>query len=180
MPGEHTLYRKIQVVLDYAKNGKHEDEKTLVDYISSRKPTNFIYYYRDKKTDKIAFGYSENSIKRAIQMCCDLKLLRGPKLELTKVGVSASDPRRFTTIIARRVTEFIDRKGVPLSTVETAIRKVLHAPDPEPPTTRAIWDRIAHPKEDIDFVTFAQLLNLLGQSKQLNMSQRRIYLPVSS
>lgn len=180
MPGEHTLYRKIQVVLGYAKDGKHSDTDTLVDYVANRKPTNFIYYYRDRTTDKIQHGYSEKSIKRAIMMCCDLKFLRGPSLELTGVGVRASDPRRFRTIVAKKAIELLAGKGVALNMLEDSIRGILHGETPEPPTARAIWHHLELPRENIDFVTFGQLLNLLGQSQQLSMSQRRIYLPVSS
>lgn len=179
MPGERTLYRKIQVVLNYAKEGKHTDKTTLIDYIIGRKPTNFIYYYRDKSTDEIIYGYSEKSLERTIQICHDLKLLSGEALALTRTGVSASDPRRFMTIIGRRTSEFLESKGISLNSIGRAIKKILQASNPQPPTAEAIWKQLEEEQEILEFSTFARFLNLLGQSQRLLMTQRRIYLPAS-
>lgn len=178
MPGERTLYRKIQIILDYAKDRRHKDKRTLIDYIVGRKPTNFIYYYRDRTTDEIIYGYSEKSIERTMEICRDLKLLSGEGLFLTKTGVTASDPRRFMTIIGRKTSELLESKGISLNSILRAIRRIIRSSNPEPPTVRTIWHELNEPEESIDFLTFAQLLNLLGQSGYLVMSQKRIYFPV--
>ncbi len=179
MPGERTLYRKIQVVLDYAKDGRHNDKDTLVKYIIRRQPTNFIYYYRDIKTDTIVHGYSEGSIERTIEICHELKLVSGDKIALTRTGVSASDPTRFSAIIGKKAIELLENKGISLYVICSAIKNILSSENPAPPTAKAIWDQIDTSQDVIDFQTFAQMLNLLGESSHLLMTQRRIYLPVT-
>ena len=57
MYGERTLYRKVQVVLEYAKEEKHIDQESLCEYIESNKPTNFLCSWRDKETDIIEHRY---------------------------------------------------------------------------------------------------------------------------
>lgn len=179
MIGERTVYRKIQVILDYAKDGRHNDKDSLVSYIVNQKPTNFIYYYRNVTTDEIEHGYSVKSIVHTIQLCIDLKLLSAKALTLTKIGVSASDPRRFPSIVGKKTSEFLEDNGVPLSSITNAIRKILRSSNPNPPTGKEIWDRLQLPDEGIKYRLFRQLICLLGQCKVLMMSQKRIYLPPS-
>jgi hypothetical protein len=178
MPGERTLYRKIQVVLGYAKDGRHEDKETLVKYITNHKPTNFIYYYRDGNSEEVAHGYSQKSIEDSIDVCYDLKLFSGHTVDLTKTGISACDSRRFPSVVGRRTVEFLESRKIPLSAIDNAIKKILLSNNPEPPTARAIWSQLYESVDNVDFQLFARLLNLLGQSQQLLMTQRRIYLPV--
>jgi len=178
MPGERTLYRKIQVVLDYTKDGRHNDKDTLMKYIIGRQPTNFIYYYRDKTTKDIVHDYSERSIEHTIEICRELKLISGDELVLTRVGVSASDPSRFSAIIGKRASELLESKGIPVSTISRAIKSILLSNSPAPPTAEAIWNQLDRPEKVTTFQTFAQLLNLLGESRHLLMTQKRIYLPM--
>ena len=179
MTGERTLYRKVQVVLDYAKEGKHRDRATLIEYIVSRQPTNFVFYWRHRASDEVRHGYSEASIRRAIQACLDLHLLHGTELALTKRGLSATDPRRFTTIIGSSVSQFLESAGIPVTSIVVAISKILRSSKPRPPTAREIWDQLGAPEEAIDPDEFLQMITLLGQSQVLLMTQKRIYLPWS-
>ena len=179
MIGERTVYRKIQVILDYAKDGRHNDKDSLISYIVNRKPTNFIYYYRNVKTDEIEHGYSEKSIDHAIMLCIDLKLLSDEALTLTKIGVSASDPRRFPSIVGKKTSKFLEDNGIPLSSITNAIRKILRSSNPKPPTDKEIWEKLQLHDDGIKYRLFKQLTCLLGQCQVLMMSQKRIYLPIS-
>ena len=177
MPGERTLYRKIQVVLDYAKEGKHHNEDSLLDYIQSQHPTNFIYYWRDRKTDETVHGYSVKSIAHVIRLCVELKLLSREELLLTETGVSAADPRRFPNILGEKVKELFEEKGISLASIHAAIARILQAESPTPPTAEKIWEYARTSNVNIDLTTFNQMIALLGQCKILLMTQRRIYLP---
>jgi hypothetical protein len=183
MHGEATLYRRIQVVLDYANQKRHGDLMQLASYICSRQPTNFIYYWRDRKTDKIQHAYSEKAIENTVNLCGDLGLLAksADGVRLTKAGLSACDPVRFPAVLGRVVSEFLSTKGVSLDSIKTAIKKTMTSKDPQPPTFDAIWSHLElnAPQSDLDDLKFRQLLNLLGQSSVLLMSQRRIFLPRS-
>lgn len=177
MSGERTLYRKVQVVLDYAKEGKHKDQGTLVRRILDRQPSNFVYYWRDRHTDEIRRGYSEVSIEKAIQTCIDLKLISGSELSLTKKGVSAADPGRFPTVAGKSAAARLEEKGISLASVVKAIVSILHADPPRIPTIEEIWSKLGEPSHCIDPTEFRQMVTLLGQCEILRMTQKRIFLP---
>jgi len=177
MPGEKTIYRKIQVVLDYVKSGKHHSFDSLSKYIYSRAPANFIYYYRHKETDKVKFDYSKKSIDRTIQLCLELRLISKDRLSLANIGASASDPRRFPIIIGKCVIDLLKRKKISLDLIKNTIEDVLHDSNPKPPTSLEIWKRLEVDENDIKLVRYKQLINLLGQCNILLMTQKRIFLP---
>ena len=179
MPGEKTLFRKIQVVLEYAKDEKHDDDITLTEYMLKQNPTNFVYYWHDSITDAVNFGYSEKSIKSTIELCCDLGLLSKGSCELTKVGLNATDPRRFSTILGKRACDLLERLDVPISSIRRAISQVLREPDPVPPTASEISARLDIGKDGITPLKFNRLMNLLGQCEVLRMTQKRVFFPTS-
>jgi hypothetical protein len=180
MPGERTLYRQIQVVLDYVQAGNHSNFESLKEYIYSRSPTNFIYYYRNKETDKITFNYSRKSIGRVIQLCLDLELLRSGSLTATEKGSSATDPRRFPLIIGKSVRDLFNTKHITLDLIHKAIKEIVANVDMRPPTADSLWEYLETFATDIELDEFKRYMNLLGQCNILQMSQRRIYLPITN
>lgn len=179
MYGEKTLYRKIQVILEYAKEAKHKDVKSLVELVESNRPTNFLSSWRDKETDKVKHRYSSDSIERAIKICIDLKLLSNENLVLTSHGKSATDPRRFPTIIGNSAKEYLESVGVSIDSIVGAIKELLNSKNPVPPTSAAIWDQLHMVQGAISQEEFQRLLTLLGQGQILSMSQKRVFLPWS-
>ena len=177
MAGAQTMYRKIQIILDYAKKGKYRDKESLLEYISKRSPTNFTYFYRDRKTDKIVSRLSMKSIDHAVNLCIELKLISNKNFSLTKAGVSATNPERFPIILGRRVKELLSKKGIMIDTILETIIKILKESKPKPPTAMEIWKNLKYTEGEIDLKTFNRLTNLLGQCKVLLMTQKRIYLP---
>ncbi|HST52242.1 MAG TPA: hypothetical protein VLJ61_09565 [Pyrinomonadaceae bacterium] len=174
MPGERTLYRKIQVTLEYANEGKHTSVEALEEYMYQRSPTNFVYYWRDEK-DKVRQDYSRNSIRDTVQLCVELGLVNDG--ELTQLGLNAVDPRRFPIIVGKQVTKFLTRKDMGIDSVQEAIGKIIKLSTPKPPTADEIWSHLKRNGSEIDLQTFKRLINLLGECKVLWMSQKRIYLP---
>lgn len=179
MYGEKTLYRKVQVILEYAQEGKHTDKKSLSEYVESNKPTNFLSSWRNKETDIIEHRYSTNSIERAMKICMDLKLLQGEAMVLTPRGRSAIDPRRFPTIVGSSAREFLEASGISFNSILNSISAILHSDKPHPPTSEEIWEHLGQPEGTIDREEFQWLLTLLGQCQILSMSQKRIFLPWS-
>lgn len=180
MYGERGIYRKMQVILEYAKEDKHTDERSLGEYIEKRKPTNFFTSWRNKKTDTIEHRYSRNSIERAIKICKDLKLLEGEAMVLSSRGRSAIDPRHFQTIVGSSTREYLETSGISLNSILDSISTILHSKKPCAPTSEEIWDTLGESKEKISLEEFRRLLTLLGQCQIVSMSQRRIFLPWSS
>ncbi len=177
MAGERTLYRKIQVILDYAKDKKHPNIESLANYVTKQQPTNFVYYFRDRETDLIKHGYSENSIHQTIAFCINLKFLadREPVV-LTKIGIMACNPARFPNILGKQISELLSDRGVEKDAVVAAIRKTLRS-ETSIPTAQEIWERLGEERDKMGFSEFKRVLNLMGQSKVLTMTQRRIFLP---
>ena len=176
MPGERSAYRKLQVVLDYAKMGKHQDITRLANYIHSRAPTNFAYYYRDKDTDEIVKKTSNRSIDGAIALAVELGLLSSNTGTLSKSGVNATDPRRFPHIVASKMTALLERNGISLDLISRIIKQdLLHANPPELPTGKAIWSRFQ--QTGVDLKEFTRFIRILADTGVLKASQKRIYLP---
>lgn len=178
MAGERNLYRKVQVVLEYAKDAKHRDLESLRNHILNKKPTNFIYYWRDRESDQIQSGYSEKSIDAVLLLCIDLRLIDGTTFALTKAGTSATDARRFPVIVGKRVSELLESKGLSVEHVSRAIRTILHNTKPSAPTSKEIWNYLQSSDDSVDLPLFSQLLNLLGQCEVLQVTQKRIFLPL--
>ena len=179
MIGERTLYRQIQVVLDYVKRHKHNSIEKLVDYIYHRKPTNFIYYWRDRESNAIKHDYSQKSIQNTVLLCLELKLInfRSNTISLSRSGVAACDPRRFPAIIGDLASTYLDNIGISIDTINNAIYEAIRGNEPMPPTANALWEYIYSDGIEIDFTNFKRLINLLGHGKRLLASQKRIYLP---
>jgi hypothetical protein len=165
------------VILEYAKEGKHQDKKSLIEYIESNKPTNFLSSWRNRETDIIEHRYSTNSIERAIKICVDLKLLQGESMVLTPHGRSATDPRRFPTIVGGSVRELLESLGIPFNLILNSIRSILHSDQPRPSTSEEIWNQLGRPAETINEEEFQSLLALLGQCHILSVTQKRMFLP---
>ena len=180
MPGERTPYRKIQVVLDYAKEGKHQDVDTLVRLVTAGRPTNFVYFYRDRVSDEIKFRYSKASVERTVHLCIDLGLLSPGAVTLNKTGLNATDPRRFATIVGACARECLGKRGVPLEAIHLAIEALLCGKHRVPPTADQVWNNLRQQGGTLDFEEFRRLMALMGQCGVLLMTQRRIYLPAST
>jgi hypothetical protein len=178
MAGERTLYRKIQVTIEYAKEEAHDGVNALEEYIYQRSPTNFVYYWRDD-LDAIKHDYSRNSIINAVQLCIDLGLISEKDGRLTEIGVSATDPRRFPMIVGNRVSKLLSKRGASIETIMKAINSIVNTKLPKPPTAEEIWNHFEDDGIEMDLQTFKRLINLLGECKVLLMTQKRIYLPVS-
>jgi hypothetical protein len=79
-------------------------------------------------------------------------------------------------IVGTRVSKFLGKNGLDLSTIVDVIATLLRSPEPSPPTSEAIWEQFGN-ESKIDLKDFKRLINLLGECKLLWMSQKRIYLP---
>jgi len=179
MPGERTAFRKLQVILDYAKQGKHRDVGALRKYVHGRAPTNFAYFYRDRQTDEIVQIISDRSIDATIDLAVELGLLTPETGSLSKIGVAATDARRFPRIVASKVGSLLEGKGIPLAAIARVIREdLLRADPPRLPTVDAIWTRFEH--LGVDAEEFSLLLRVLADAGGISVSQRRVYLPVDS
>jgi hypothetical protein len=179
MPGERTIYRKIQVVLEYVKEGKHSSIDSLVEAIYKRHPTNFAFYKRDKETTEIVKDYSRKSIQQVINLCIAFGLIDRNSLGLTELGVSATDPRSFSNIVGEKTGILLNEKGIPINQIENSIGLIIKNSKPAPPTSLEIWDHLKAEKTEIQVKEFRFLMNLLGQCGILIMTQKRIFLPIT-
>lgn len=175
MPSERSLYRKMQIILDYCQAGKHSNIDELQDLVIRHSPLNFIYHRRDPKTKEVLAQCSSSSIKAAIRLCIDLYLISAPLGKITPLGVSATDPRRFSRIIGKQVSDSMANHQVPVERIIDVINnELLRRNPPVAPTADQIWEALGIP---MSLRYFRRLMHLLGQSAILQVSQQRIYLP---
>lgn len=179
MPGDRSLFRQLQVVLDYSRERKHDGVDALVRHIAGRHASSFIYYWRDRDSGKIRHAVSERSMKTTIALAIDLRLLeeRGGAIGLTRAGVAACDASRFRAVLGRQVSEFMERNNVGPGRVEKTIQALLSRRPPVVPTADNILEQLVVKDEGADTDLLRRLLTLLGQSGVLEICQRRIFLP---
>ena len=175
MPSERSIYRKVQVILEYCQPKKHKSIDELVDLIVGRAPASFVYHRIDPESDEIGAFASFRSIMHAVKITIELGLIHDNSGHLTKLGVSATDPGRFSRIIGNQTVELLKQKGVPLERIESTISsKLLHNKPPLSPTVDKIWLEL---NPEIRLKDFASFMNILGSSGILNVERKKIYLP---
>ena len=176
MPGDRSLYRKMQVVLDEARSGGHRSLDGLIDGLLAKGPLNFEYRGRDPASGQKRLRCSRNSVTRAIPLCCDMGLVNGETDRLTRSGMVAVDRGRFDDVVAARVADRLDELGVSVKKMEAVITdKLLRASRPILPTSDALYDALGRLLRECEFRTY---LNLLGRCGGIRTSQSRIYLPI--
>jgi hypothetical protein len=175
MPSERSIFRKVQVILEYCQPNKHKSIEELVDLIERRAPASFVYHRFDVESEEVKTMASHNSIMHAIELAVELGLISETSGHLTKLGVSATDPRRFSRIIGNQTVELLKNKGLPLEKIEqTIFEKFLRSRPPLPPTVKRIWEALT---TEVKIKDFASYLNILGITEILSVVQKRIYLP---
>ncbi len=176
MPSERSVFRKVQIILEYCQPNKHKSIDDLVDLIAGRAPASFVYYRSDTESEEIRAIASYKSIMHAIELAIELGLIHENSGHLTKLGVSATDPRRFSRIIGNQTVELLEHKGLSLEKIESTISdKLLHNKPPLPPTVKRIWEALA---TEVKIKDFASYLNILGITGILSVEQKKIYLPI--
>ena len=176
MPSERSIFRKIQVILDYCQPRKHHSIDELKDVIEKKSPLNFVYYRVDTNSDETKPYASNKSISHAVDLCVELGLINSVTGHPTKLGVSASDPRRFSRIIGHQTLEILKLKGISLDEIEaTIVQRLLHRTPPVSPSVKRIWAELS---TEIKLKYFASYMNILGLSGILSVEQKRIYLPI--
>lgn len=175
MPSERSIFRKVQVILEYCQPNKHKSIDELVDLIERKAPASFVYYRSDAESDEIKTFASYNSIKHAVSLSIELGLIHQASGQLTKLGVSATDPRRFSRIIGNQTLELLKHKELPLEKIEsTIVEKLLQNKPPLSPTVKKIWEELS---PEVKLKDFASYLNILGLTEILTVEQKKIYFP---
>jgi hypothetical protein len=176
MAHERSLFRKVQLVLEYCQARKHNTIPDLKKIIKTKSPVNFAYYKTDDATGERKIEPSTNSINTAVNLCVGFGLVEPNTGHLTKLGVSATDPTRYARIMGACAVDILAKKGIALDKIESIISTNLlqHKP-PIPPTAREIWD---HLRPQLTFREFTPYMNILGLAGILTVVQKKVYLPM--
>jgi hypothetical protein len=174
MPGERTLYRKMQVALEVCASARCTSVEAVIAEIMRKDPINFRYS-KLRADGSRGLDCSEVSVTRAVNLCVMLGLIAHSG-RLTRDGVSATDHSRFGRIVGSRVTAFLEGQGMGTVALHSAIRRLLARSDPVLPTADSLWLALGQP-EGVPADLLRSLLYLLGIAGLLVASQRRIYLP---
>ena len=175
MPGEHSLYRKMQIVLEHCRRGRRRSREELVGEVLKRRPLNFTYMRFDEEHDTRVPVCSRGSVSATVDLAVQLGLIDGATGNLTEVGARAADPARFDRVFNRQRSRYLDKHGLPMPRIsEVILKNLLGRTPPVLPTADNIWEASGRPLANTDP---RRCLNLLGQCGGLVASQRRIYLP---
>lgn len=182
MPGERSLYRKIQIVLDSLKRESVASVEEIVEAVYVRHEPGFAYYWRDSETDRILHDYSRRSIHATVVLCVHLRFAEAESgtVRITKLGIRATDDRRYPVLLGQQAKSLLEESGIDLESILAAIRQVIGGDQPKPPAATEIWGQLDNESANIDFEDFRRLLGLLGQCQLIIMTQRRIFLPYAA
>jgi hypothetical protein len=173
-PGERSLFRKMQVVLERVRPGRCASEEEIVEAILEDSPSCFRYERTDSSTGRRRRLPSRESIRRAVQMCGELALVDLGTGRLTRTGMTAASRGRFAAVVGQQVVARLAELEIPVQHIERAITKLLGARSPVLSTAPDIFLALGAPIPEHQFRTY---LTLLGQCGVLRASQRKAYLP---
>ena len=176
MPGESSLYRKIQVVLDLAKAVK---VNSLVEFhlqIRDSGMQNFLSRRYDKKTDTFVIDISEKSIRHTVKLCSLLGLLTEDG-SLSPTGRHALQAARYDQVIAVRIRQCLKREGVALQDLNDTIMRYLQGSPTVLPTCKQLWLAAGN---SMSYSVFSKMLTLLAQCGGAQSSQKKIYLRIKA
>jgi NTP pyrophosphatase (non-canonical NTP hydrolase) len=174
MPGESSLYRKIQVVLEVAKSVRVETAAELRDEVGGVKPDNFLTRQYDHNKDAFVAKISETSIRRAVDFCQRLGLIEETG-ELTDAGRQALRKTQFDRVIASQARDYLHHAGISLAKINRTISSNLRSDPPVLSTSRELW--LASGSK-VNYSIFSRMLTLLSECGGAHSSQKKIYLHV--
>ncbi len=172
MIGERTLYRKIQAVLDVSKKGTASSAEDLLDEIISNELINFLYKRLDKITDKEIAEQSVLSIKKTIDICMKLGLIRDNGT-LTSLGIKALSLSDYDKVLGKLIIKFLEENGISIIDIERKINILLHSKPYVLPTSKNLWESI---KPSIGLEEFSQMFTLLAHCRHIISARNKIYL----
>lgn len=172
MIGEHSLYRKIQAVLEVAKKGTTSSKDELFKEVFAKNLINFLYRRMDKTTEEEEAHQSPQSIRKTVEICFNLGLIRD-KGTLTPIGIKALSPHDFDGILGKLIVKFIESHGVTIQVIEKEIIDLLHSSPPILPTAKALWEALDQPLKLDDF---SVMLTLLAHCGRIISARNKIYI----
>lgn len=172
MPGEKSLHRKIQLVLDQANSSEATSLGDLADRILNRQIPNFQTFQYDSEKDAFSWRPSIRVIKRAIILCHQLGLL-DEKGRLTTYGKQAARKAQFDLVLSDRVRRVLVHDGVAIGKLNEAIEASLRSDPPILPTAKSLW-AILQP--NLNAADFSRFLTLLSHCGAAQSSQAKVYL----
>lgn len=172
MIGEHTLYRKIQSVLDIAQKGATSSYDELINEVLNRNLINFLYVRFDKKTEEEVAEQSLSSIRKTIKICSELGFLK-ENGTLTSVGIKALNTNNFNQILGTQVIRYFENRDIAIQALEKQIVNMLQSSPTILPTAKALWASISPP---MNFNTFSLMMTLLAHCKKIIAARNKIYL----
>jgi hypothetical protein len=176
MPTERSLYRKIQEILDTAKAEHVESLEDLRGKLDKRQDQMFKTYQYDPEKDAMRLLPSPRVIRNAVRICCLIGMISNEG-HLTDAGRQALQRKRFASVIASQVRQFLRQHGLDLAQMNRAISDGLEARPMILPTSIALWEATG---SKLPKGIFTRLLTLLGHAGGAESVQRKIYLHIAT
>jgi hypothetical protein len=174
MPSEHSIYRKIQVILEIAKSANIETIPALQKLIERKNLVTFHTRHFDRDKDSFVIETSEKAIHNALRLCQDLKLVKTDG-SLTEKGRQAIQRAKFEQVIANQILTCFREAGIQVSELNKLILESIQSNPPVMPTSSVLWAAI---EEKMHHFQFSRMISLLAQCGGAESSQKKVYLRI--
>jgi hypothetical protein len=176
MPSSRSIYRKVQLVLQYAKAADCTSISDLENSIRAENPLAFHTRRFDRKKDFFVTIISEKSIHSAVKFCRELKLIK-ENGSLTAEGRQATRQSKFEEVVSNQILSHFRNVEINIDNLNANIIANLQLKTPVLPTCKELWSLIT---AKIDYAKFSTMLNLLAQCGFAESSQRKVYLHINT
>lgn len=174
MAHEHSIYRKVQIVLETAKSSNSESLNGLEAIIKEKNLTAFHSRQFDREKDIYTTSTSIKSIRRVVRFCRELELVK-ENGSLTAAGREALHRARFEDVIVARVLSYFKNADIEVAQINQLIADRLHSRTPALTTANEIWETL---KTKISYSKFSPMLTLLSQCGGARSSRKKVYLGI--
>jgi hypothetical protein len=173
-----SLYRKIQIVLAEAQRGRANSPGQLIEQIEHRGHMDFTRY-RPSSTGRVqVVPCSQESIRRVVELCIELGLVKQSCDSLTAIGKRAVSPSSFDQVLRGVLADALETIGTPLKQIDRVIKELLSQyNEAELPTWESIYVHMTAASDNRHKEKFRSYMSLLSACDGIAYSRKKIYLP---
>jgi len=180
VPGERTWPVRLKYVVELAGGRSHGDIDGLVDAITKRAPTCFVYMRWSEEVEARVPVCSSNSVRRTVDLATSLGLLHPVSAALSTAGKRAVDPARFDSVLRAQIAEVLESAGCPAESLLAAAARSLRAKPAIPPTIDVLFGAARRNSSfEMAEADFGVLVRLFAAVGGIRECRRAIYLPSS-
>lgn len=170
-----SLYRKVSIVLAESAKGEAASLDALIRRIMR---SNHLDFTRAVAGDggPVLVPCSEAAVQRAVDLCQALRLI-SPQGKIRSEGLQALRPGQLDSVVRRAVSSELERRGWPLSAIDSQASTLLASNGTALPTVDSVVAGIADGASADERQYLRSLIGLLVATGAIRESRKRLLLP---